>query len=385
MAKLEYIKDLIEGLKVIVNSNSGGFLYHCKTSKRWFVLSNNNSLDGSEPNNWPEIRLKYGMAYSYWIGDDSDVGLTFDVETNGSMSDDWLPEDKTSSFKPKKGDILHIMSEADILRLNGVKCLSGSGEYFGHHYKVHRIDSQSEGIMILCGEVIDQSGKIAQPSWLLHTKDFYEFHKITPPKTEYIATSIVTSSKGVDPCKFPIGKVVRILTSDSLCNTFGRSELILGGDYARGRDASIVSVSHYDAMTGCYILSVNVIMEDGTIHKNFLLAEKDTYEYNRMTPPVKGITLSGIGIGFPTDSQPSYMTAGAIKWGTYSPHMVDLSGSMKSCTLTGLSLTDIDQSSEKPRHLEGSYSRLRPTAEYEVEGDAVYRNKKLDAMILLNL
>lgn len=366
MKKIEKISQLVHGVEAKLYDIKGK-LFHCPLHKAWYVLSNSAGLDGSAPGNWSEVQELEEVQFSFWICNDTDDNISYEVLMDG----------KLHSFNPQPGDILHILSEEDTLSINNAKDLSGGGGYFGHTYKVLRLDSAN----LLCGEIIDASGHVINSSWLLHTRDFYEFHNINPPVTQYIPSPSTPGPGEKEParaaCRFNEGMTVNILNEKMLYQNYGTRSLKLGGDFACGTKVKINSIDHFNNDVNCYVLSVNVPLPDGSYHKNFLLAETDTYEYHKLSVPTETITIAGMDIATGTNN---------IHIGTYSAigtgltlkdvsaYMYDTSGSM-----------GIDMSRDKPRHLEGKCSTLRPTSSYEVDGDSVPRNKRLDSMILLNL
>jgi hypothetical protein len=357
MNRIEKVSDLKVGQRVTLYKGEGE-LYYCRDNQAWYILGNSSCLDGSCPNNWDTVKEQKGVDCSYWICNYDDEGINYEVMTKDTLDSEW-------SFNPQPGDILHIMSEEDINKINKAPDLSGGGGYFGHHYKVTCRDSES----LLRGEIIDSSGHVIISNWLLQNKDFYEYHRITPPviQTSYAilkpfahAVSVATRPD----CKFSPGQMINILSEKYT------STLRFGGDCAMGCEAK-VQVIRWDEERRIYVLTVDVKLKEGGTLPNYLLAEEDTYEFRNIIPETS-ITQTGeysVAIGS------NYTTSSAgLTLKDISSYTFNTSGSMV-----------VDLSRDKPKHLEGILTSLRPTHDYEIRGDSVYRDRRLDSMILLNL
>ena len=171
-----------------------GTLYQ-DSDGRWYIFSNNSKMNGSEPSDWDKVRG--GNSYSYWICDKDMEESTYEIELDYAFDDraEKEPEPVKTSFNPKIGDTLHIMSQADLRRYTSKDELGAGGSYFGHTLKVTsfyfghtlKVTSFYEDTAVY-GIIYDSSGRQVLSNWGVYLTDFYEYYGINKSFTESYAS-----------------------------------------------------------------------------------------------------------------------------------------------------------------------------------------------------
>jgi hypothetical protein len=84
-----------------------------------------------------------------------------------------------SSFIPREGNIIRILSKSDAIKFNGKKILSGGGEFFGMNFLITHALLEDGVFHTLTGDIYD-GVVLVRKGWLLSITDFYEYHGINP-------------------------------------------------------------------------------------------------------------------------------------------------------------------------------------------------------------
>lgn len=231
------IKDLRDGYMVKVTGIEAT-LYQSKEDHKWYALSSSSGLDGNKPPEWDSLRSTY--ACSFWIADSTCIETSYDVELLYDLDriEKIIPKTESKpTFKPKIGDILHIMSEADIKKFNSMERLQAGGDYFGYHLEVTSLSGDNA----VFGNIFHKSGDLVISGWGVWLKDFYEYHGINPPS---YATPYLVVRKEFD------GSTTRRIESKHKHSTIDSSGSMSFGSISKPIDYSRVSGGGYSSISG---------------------------------------------------------------------------------------------------------------------------------------
>lgn len=191
MFKTREFKNFKVGAKASMDlscQSAEGVLYKCPVSNDWYLF--NNMTEGAKPIYW--IQEKQNYKFSFWLGGGGGAvgsigtGLISAYEIT-LLEDPSLPDLGNicceitlpkNSFIPKIGDILRILSQGDVKRLNEKETLSGGGEFFGMNFLITCVSAKDGPFHTITGDIYD-GVVLVKKGWLLDIRDFCEFHNIS--------------------------------------------------------------------------------------------------------------------------------------------------------------------------------------------------------------